>query len=83
MYLLILTPRAHADIRSLPAAVRRAVGFALYQLQLDPSSGDVKKLAGSPYFRLRVGDYRVIYAIDHGKVIITVIRIDNRKDIYR
>ncbi len=43
----------------------------------------VKKLVGSPYFRLRVGDYRVILDIQGGKFIIIVVEIGHRKNIYK
>jgi mRNA interferase RelE/StbE len=44
-------------------------------------SGDVKKLQGEPGYRLRVGDYRVIF--DHEGNVLMVIKIDNRGQIYK
>ncbi|MCF7871737.1 type II toxin-antitoxin system RelE/ParE family toxin [Candidatus Woesearchaeota archaeon] len=43
----------------------------------------VKKLISSPYFRLRVGDYRVILDIKAGKLLIIVVEIGHRKNIYK
>ncbi len=43
----------------------------------------VKKLVSSPYFRLRVGDYRVILDISTGRLIIIVIEIGHRRNIYK
>lgn len=49
-----------------------------------PNGEDIKKLKGHDnLLRLRVGDYRIIYTIDNGKLIIYVIDIDNRGDIYK
>jgi mRNA interferase RelE/StbE len=42
----------------------------------------VKKLVGCPYFRLRVGDYRVILDIKEEKILIFVVEVGHRKDIY-
>lgn len=44
-------------------------------------SGDVKKLQGQPYYRLRVGDFRILF--DRDGVIIEVIKIDNRGQVYK
>ena len=43
----------------------------------------VKKLVGSPYFRLRVGDYRVILDIKEDKLLIYVVEVGHRKNIYQ
>jgi mRNA interferase RelE/StbE len=43
----------------------------------------VKKIVSSPYFRLRVGDYRVILDIKAGKLIIIVVEIGHRRNIYK
>ncbi len=51
-----------------------------------PENGDIKKLRGSKIkdlFRLRVGDYRVIYSVEHDCLIVHVIDAGNRGDIYK
>lgn len=82
MYILIIDKEARSFLRHIPRVDKRAIGYALHRLQMDPKEGDIKKLKGSPLYRLRVGNYRVIYGIDHGKVVITVIEIVDRKDAY-
>jgi mRNA interferase RelE/StbE len=59
---------------------------ALTRLGDDPfrEDADVKKLAGvENLFRLRVGNWRVAYQIDGGQLIILVVRIGNRREVYR
>ena len=53
---------------------------AIYKL---PYGTDIKKLKGSEWFRMHVGDYRIIYGIDSGIKVITVENIDNRGDVYK
>ena len=53
---------------------------AIYNL---PDGQDIKKLVGYNLYRLRVGDFRVIYTIDNGKFIIYIVNINNRGDIYK
>ncbi len=53
---------------------------AIYKL---PDGTDIKKLKGHSLFRLRVGDYRIIYSIDDVVKIITIENIDNRGDVYK
>lgn len=49
-----------------------------------PLSGDIKAMQGHPgYFRLRVGDYRVIYTVDDNVLIVRIIEVGNRGDIYK
>ena len=48
-----------------------------------PERGDIKQLKGhAELFRLRVGSYRIIYTVDHGKLVVCVIDIGNRGQIY-
>ncbi len=83
MFALVWDAPALAAVQQLPKAARKAIGYALYRLQRDPSDGDVKKLSGiASAYRLRVGVYRVLYRIDHGKLIITVVKAGHRRDIY-
>ena len=53
---------------------------AIYKL---PYGNDIKHLIGTNFYRLRVGDYRVLYEINNGICLITIINIDNRGQIYK
>lgn len=53
---------------------------AIYKL---PSGADIKKLQGHNLYRLRVGNYRILYCIDDDIKIITIENIDSRGDIYK
>lgn len=49
-----------------------------------PFHGDIKKLSSvAEQYRLRVGDFRIIYTVDHGNLIIEVVDANNRGDIYK
>jgi mRNA interferase RelE/StbE len=76
---------AHAKRQGdkLPQAIKERIIRAVRRLGKDPFPTGVRKLAGSDYYRLRVGDYRVIYEVQKDKLIILVIRIGHRKDVYR
>lgn len=53
---------------------------AIYKL---PNGTDIKKLIGSNLYRLRVGNYRILYAIDEEIHLINIENIDNRGDVYK
>lgn len=56
----------------------------LDDLARDPMNiANVKKLTEHPGYRLRVGDWRIVYLLDHGRVVIQVIRIAQRGEVYR
>ena len=56
---------------------------AIEELAENPSLKDIQKLTGTPFYRMRVGDYRVIYDIIKGKLVILIIDIGHRKKIYK
>ena len=81
MYQIIIKKKAKKFIDKLPANERKRVVSAIEQL---PNGEDIKKLKGyDDLLRLRVGDYRIIYTVDNGKLVIFVIDIDNRGDVYK
>ena len=49
----------------------------------NPRPSSCKKLSGRPAWRVRIGSYRVVYEVDDGRILVTVIAIGHRKDIYR
>jgi mRNA interferase RelE/StbE len=68
----------------MPRSEALRVRGKLDELARDPMNApNVKKLTEHPGFRLRVGDWRVIYLLDHGAVVIQVIRIAQRGEVSR
>lgn len=81
MYQIIIKKKAKKFIDKLPMNERRRVVSAIEQL---PNGEDIKRLQGHDGLsRLRVGDYRIIYTIDNGKLIICVVDAGSRGDIYK
>ncbi|MGW1205211.1 type II toxin-antitoxin system RelE family toxin [Streptomyces cyaneofuscatus] len=85
-YAFRFTAAAQRQLRAIdrPAAMR--ILAALTALGDDPYSADadIKKLTGpSGLYRLRVGSYRVAYQVEDGELIILVVKVGNRRDVYR
>ena len=81
-YTIYIKKRAERFIVKLPRPEKERVLKAIYKL---PEGEDIKQLKGKKnkgLFRLRVGDYRIIYSVDNGKLIIYVIDAGNRGEIY-
>ena len=62
-YTVVIRRQAQRKLQSLPRPERARIAEKIHQLGLDPDNPvlDVKRLQGEPYFRLRVGDWRVIF----------------------
>jgi mRNA interferase RelE/StbE len=82
MYELIYSPSALKQLEKLERSVRERILAVLERLRIRPESCDIKKLIGIPGYRLRVGDYRVIFDIEEEKLIIIILQIGHRKNIY-
>ena len=81
MYRIIIKKPAKKFIDKLPANDRRRIVAAIEGL---PGMGDRKRLQGHDgYYRLRVGDYRIIYTVDNGELIVYVVAAGNRGDVYK
>jgi mRNA interferase RelE/StbE len=52
-------------------------------LSEDPRPTGCEKLAGHESYRVRQGDYRIIYTIDDGRIVVEMIRVGHRRDVYR
>jgi len=81
-YELILRPSVEKDLRKIPAADLREILARMEALREAPPPGSVK-LSGEEYYRVRQGDYRIIYEIEDDKLIVIVVRVGHRRDIYR
>ncbi|MGI5947736.1 MAG: type II toxin-antitoxin system RelE family toxin [Lachnospiraceae bacterium] len=81
-YTIDIKKRAEKFIIKLPKSEKERVLKAIYQL---PEGEDIRQLKGKKnkgLLRLRVGDYRIIYSVDNGKLIVYVIDAGNRGEIY-
>jgi len=69
--------------RRLRGELRERVRAAIDGLELDPRPPGAVKLVGRDDFRVRVGDYRIVYAVDGGDRLVIVARIAHRREVYR
>jgi mRNA interferase RelE/StbE len=76
-------PRARKAFLALDKPVRRRIGEAVDTLSTDPRPAAAKMITGAHgVLRIRVGDYRVIYSIDEGELIVLVLDAGHRSEIY-
>jgi mRNA interferase RelE/StbE len=81
-YEITFTDTSRRQFRKLEKDVQERMIKALERIRIRPESY-VKKLVGDPGYRLRVGDYRVILDIQKSELIILVIKIGHKKNIYK
>ena len=83
-YRISIQPAAQRELGKLPADVRQDVVDAISALADDPRPHGVRKLSGSKEsYRIRVGDYRVLYTIADRVLQVIVVKVGNRRDVYR
>ncbi len=82
-YAVSIRSSAEKDLADIPAEQYQRVRDALLDLAMNPRPHGCKKLTGREGWRIRVGDYRVIYLVDDTNQKVTIIYIGNRRDIYR
>lgn len=83
-YRIELTRRAVKDLRRLDANVRERVLAAIEQASSSPEQSALSRLVGEPpRFKLRVGDWRAIIALDAGQRVLTVLHVDHRSRVYK
>jgi mRNA interferase RelE/StbE len=71
------------ELNRLPDEILRRILARLAALESNPRPSDVKKLKGRNAWRIRVGDYRVIYEIHDRELLILVITVGHRREVYR
>lgn len=83
-YKVILKPSVEKDLRSLPQSLVARVFGHIEALQSNPLPRGARKLsAADELYRVRVGDYRIVYAVDTGARRVTVYYVRHRRDVYR
>jgi len=83
-YTVTILPSALGELAELPRHDQKRIKERIDRLAADPRPPGAKKLKGkSDLFRLRSGNYRIIYSIEDVRLIVLVIRIGPRRDVYR
>lgn len=84
MWKVVYLPQAAKALRRLEPKTASRIMARVSELARDPHApnNNATKLQGANGYRLRVGDWRVIYTLDHGVLVVTVVRIGPRGSIY-
>jgi mRNA interferase RelE/StbE len=83
-YRVDFAPAAVRQLGKLDPAARRRIQAAVELLSTDPRPPGAKKLVGGDgEWRVRTGDYRIVYEIHDGHLVVLVVAIGHRRDIYR
>jgi len=82
-YTVKLKRSAEKELDNLPTRIHDKVINILLSLKENPSPRNSKKLRGHEGYRIRVGDYRILYLIDESDKNIEIISVAHRKEVYR
>ncbi|MGH2861041.1 MAG: type II toxin-antitoxin system RelE family toxin [Solirubrobacteraceae bacterium] len=78
-----MRPAAARQLRKLDPQTARRIQGVIALLADDPRPPASRPLTGRPAWRVRAGDYRVIYTIEDDRLVVVVITIGHRRDVYR
>ena len=81
-YLLNFSKHAFKELEKINDPYYSNIKKAIYNLAENPRPQGYKKLKGTEGYRIRVGDYRIIYDIFDKELLVEIITLGNRKDIY-
>ena len=83
-YQIVMTAEARRNVLALPRDVARRVDACILALAETPRPLRTRKLKGAvDLWRVRVGDYRIVYQIEDDRLLIVVVRIGHRREVYR
>ncbi len=83
MYSLYIRKSAQKSLAKIAETERNGIIYRIKLLEENPRPANSKKLKGRDAYRIRVGNYRVIYEIEDDKLIVLVIAIGHRSSVYR
>lgn len=81
-YRVELRPAAARALRKLPPEVSPRIQGAIELLARDPRPPAARALQGRPGLRVRVGDYRIVYAVEDDVLLVVVVTVGHRRDVY-
>lgn len=82
-YRLELKRSAVKEIESLPRKEIITILDKIRELANDPKPADARKLSGQEKYRVRCGNYRILYLIEDDVLVVYIVKVGHRKDVYR
>ena len=82
-YSLFLKRSAAKELESVASKDRRRIVDRIQALATEPRPPGIEKLSGAEKYRVRQGDYRILYTIDDATRTVMVVKIGHRRDVYR
>ena len=82
-YSLFIKPSAAKEIEAVPKPDRGRIVAKIMSLSSDPRPPGCEKLSGHDQYRIRQGNYRILYEIHDLKLIVVVVKVGHRRDVYR
>jgi mRNA interferase RelE/StbE len=82
-YSLLFKESVAKDLRRIPRQDVQRILERIGQLAEDPRPPGARKLSGEEKYRLRIGMYRVLYTVEDTIVIVVIVKVGNRRDVYR
>jgi mRNA interferase RelE/StbE len=82
-YELLIRPSVAKDVQGIPGSDLRRILARIESLRDEPRPPGCVRLSGSECYRFRQGDYRIVYEIHDGRLVVIVVRVGHRRDVYR
>ena len=82
-YSLLIKPSAIKELEALPTKDRRKIITHIEGLASEPRPHGCEKLSGLDQYRVRPGDYRVVYSVDDDVKVVLVVKVGHCRDVYR
>jgi mRNA interferase RelE/StbE len=79
---VVILPAAERQLGRIDSGHRRRIDAAILALAGDPRPNGCRKLSGSEEYRIRVGEYRVLYEIEDAVLRVLVVKVGHRRDVY-
>ncbi|MCX6864927.1 MAG: type II toxin-antitoxin system RelE/ParE family toxin [Verrucomicrobia bacterium] len=80
---LVIRPSVTKDTKDIPSGDIIKILKRIESLREDPRPPGSIKLSGMEYYRIRHGNYRIIYEIEDARLIVVVVKVGHRRDVYR
>jgi len=82
-YKIVVKKSVVKDLKNIPKKDVERILSAIQKLADEPRPPQSKKLSGQERFRIRQGSYRILYTIEDNRLIVCVVKVGNRRDVYR